>query len=257
MNTEISLGIGLSLFIAELTGVYFTGGSLNPARSFGPSVVNHQFHDYHWIYWLGPILGAMVAAGFYKFIKILEYETANPGQDMDHAANVEKRKNLLLAAGINEVDATKVAHELTQHHGGTGAAGGPDGTILANGQGRRSSDHNDQGMYGTRFHQPSKHGTKHGSDVSDMTYPPPQRPVATTTGSQIGRFSYLGDRGATPGGASTSNVLATEVRVESPAMTTNEQLYAPLAHGADVPLGGSVLNVETRQRPNRSPSSFA
>ncbi|KAH8667496.1 aquaporin-like protein [Tricladium varicosporioides] len=75
------VGIGLSLFIAELTGVYFTGGSVNPARSFGPSVVSHKFHSYHWIYWVGPILGALLASGFYKFIKMLEYETANPGQD--------------------------------------------------------------------------------------------------------------------------------------------------------------------------------
>lgn len=75
------IGIGLSLFIAELTGVYFTGGSVNPARSFGPSVVSHHFHSYHWIYWVGPILGALLASGFYKFIKMLEYETANPGQD--------------------------------------------------------------------------------------------------------------------------------------------------------------------------------
>ncbi|KAL8867982.1 MAG: hypothetical protein Q9174_005298 [Haloplaca sp. 1 TL-2023] len=77
------VGIGLSLFIAELTGVYYTGGSLNPARSFGPSVVLHSFEGYHWIYWLGPILGALLAAAFYKFIKMLEYETANPGQDFD------------------------------------------------------------------------------------------------------------------------------------------------------------------------------
>jgi len=69
------VGIGLSLFIAELTGVFFTGGSLNPARSFGPAVVNREFAHYHWIYWLGPVLGSIVAAGFYKFIKILEYET--------------------------------------------------------------------------------------------------------------------------------------------------------------------------------------
>jgi aquaporin related protein len=73
--------IGLSLFIAELTGVYFTGGSVNPARSFGPSVVSHRFHGYHWIYWVGPILGSLLASGFYKFIKMLEYETANPNQD--------------------------------------------------------------------------------------------------------------------------------------------------------------------------------
>lgn len=45
------VGIGLSLFIAELMGVYYTGGSLNPARSFGPCVVQHEFSGYHWIYW--------------------------------------------------------------------------------------------------------------------------------------------------------------------------------------------------------------
>jgi aquaporin related protein len=40
---------------------------------------------YHWIYWVGPILGAIVASGFYKFIKILEYESANPDQDATEA----------------------------------------------------------------------------------------------------------------------------------------------------------------------------
>jgi aquaporin related protein len=44
------VGIGLALFIAELAGVYYTGGSLNPARSFGPAVVAHSFESYHWIY---------------------------------------------------------------------------------------------------------------------------------------------------------------------------------------------------------------
>ena len=62
-------------------GVYFTGGSLNPGRSFGPAVVIRKFEHYHWIYWVGPLLGALLAAAFYKFIKVLEYETANPGQD--------------------------------------------------------------------------------------------------------------------------------------------------------------------------------
>lgn len=77
------IGIGLSLFIAEMSGVYFTGGSLNPARSFGPCVVLHDFPGYHWIYWLGPALGSLIAVGFYRFVKVLEYETANPGQDFN------------------------------------------------------------------------------------------------------------------------------------------------------------------------------
>ncbi|KAL6251456.1 Aquaporin-1 [Rhinocladiella similis] len=92
------VGIGLSLFIAELMGVYYTGGSLNPARSFGPCVVLHSFYSYHWIYWVGPILGSLLASGFYMFIKALEYETVNPEQDaagqparaFDPATGVEK-----------------------------------------------------------------------------------------------------------------------------------------------------------------------
>ncbi|RMZ03802.1 hypothetical protein D0860_06657 [Hortaea werneckii] len=89
------VGIGLSLFVAELVGVYFTGGSLNPARSFGPCVVDRQFNGYHWtyqVYWVGPILGSIVAAGFYKFIKILEYETANPNQDAAERTTTEKKQ---------------------------------------------------------------------------------------------------------------------------------------------------------------------
>ena len=31
------------------TGVYYTGGSLNPSRSFGPDVINATFEDYHWV----------------------------------------------------------------------------------------------------------------------------------------------------------------------------------------------------------------
>jgi len=75
------VGIGLALFTTQLTGVPYTGGSLNPARSFGPSVVNASFDTYHWIYWVGPCLGAVLAAGLYKVAKFMEYETANPGQD--------------------------------------------------------------------------------------------------------------------------------------------------------------------------------
>lgn len=44
------IGIGLALFIAELVGVQYTGGSLNPARSFGPCVVTATFDAEHWIY---------------------------------------------------------------------------------------------------------------------------------------------------------------------------------------------------------------
>ena len=37
------IGIGLALFVAEIAGVFYTGASLNPARSFGPCVAGANF----------------------------------------------------------------------------------------------------------------------------------------------------------------------------------------------------------------------
>lgn len=74
------VGIGISVFIAHLAGTRFTGTSINPARSFGPAVIR-GFPGYHWIYWLGPALGALLSFGVYTLMKRLEYDTANPGQD--------------------------------------------------------------------------------------------------------------------------------------------------------------------------------
>jgi len=83
------IGIGLALFVCELCGVYYTGGSLNPARSFGPAVIIGDWQHYHWIYWVGPALGALVAVAFDKLIKALEYETVNPGAEA-HEKEAEK-----------------------------------------------------------------------------------------------------------------------------------------------------------------------
>ena len=75
------LGIGLALFVAELAGVFYTGGSLNPARSLGPAVISGSFPGYFWIYIIGPFLGSLVTAGYFHFVKYMDYEEANPGQD--------------------------------------------------------------------------------------------------------------------------------------------------------------------------------
>lgn len=65
--------IGMSLFVAQLCSVFYTGGSLNPARSFGPSVVT-GFDDYHYIYWFGPLLGSAVASAAYWLINCVRLE---------------------------------------------------------------------------------------------------------------------------------------------------------------------------------------
>jgi aquaporin related protein len=77
------IGIGLALFVAEMVGVFFTGGSLNPTRSFGPCVVTREFPSYHYIYWFGPLMGTLLAFGMYRIVTLVEYQTVNPGQDFD------------------------------------------------------------------------------------------------------------------------------------------------------------------------------
>lgn len=64
-----------------LSGVYYTGASLNPARSFGPAVISGVWPDYHWIYWIGPILGSLLAYLAYFLLKAVDYTTVNPSQD--------------------------------------------------------------------------------------------------------------------------------------------------------------------------------
>lgn len=83
------VAIGLALFLAHLVGIYFTGSSLNPARSIGPAIVNHHFPRHHWIYWLGPALGALLACGFYKLLQALRYHDVNPGADDDGHHDLE------------------------------------------------------------------------------------------------------------------------------------------------------------------------
>ena len=48
-------------------GPPLTGASMNPARSFGPALVLDYWH-LQWAYWVGPILGAALAAWCYQAV---------------------------------------------------------------------------------------------------------------------------------------------------------------------------------------------
>lgn len=58
------LGIGFTLAAAILGIGPLTGASLNPARSFGPAVASNVFEG-QLVYWIGPIIGGVLAALLY------------------------------------------------------------------------------------------------------------------------------------------------------------------------------------------------
>jgi MIP family channel proteins len=61
------LAIGFTLVFCILMGGPLTGASLNPARSLGPAVATGNFTDL-WVYFVGPILGAVAAGLLYKAV---------------------------------------------------------------------------------------------------------------------------------------------------------------------------------------------
>ncbi|CCO26705.1 Aquaporin-1 [Rhizoctonia solani AG-1 IB] len=75
------IGIGLTLFACHLWGVVYTGAAMNTARAFGPAVVS-GFDKDHWVYWVGPFIGSIMATLFYGFLKHIKYWKLNPDQDV-------------------------------------------------------------------------------------------------------------------------------------------------------------------------------
>ncbi|KAI0247033.1 aquaporin-like protein [Lactifluus subvellereus] len=75
------IGVGLTLFACHLFAVPYTGAAMNTARAFGPAAVTGFPYDSHWIYWLGPFLGTLLATALYISFKRYRYWTLNPGQD--------------------------------------------------------------------------------------------------------------------------------------------------------------------------------
>jgi MIP family channel proteins len=59
------LGIGVALGVAVMIFGPATGAGLNPARWLGPAVASGRFDDF-WLYIVGPLVGALIAALVYR-----------------------------------------------------------------------------------------------------------------------------------------------------------------------------------------------
>ena len=91
------ISIGGMVFLLHLVGVPLTGASMNPARTFGPAVVS-GFWELHWLYWLAPIIGGIIAGVImnYVFVNKAEPKTKNrpqssSGSKLQELEKYEKR----------------------------------------------------------------------------------------------------------------------------------------------------------------------
>ena len=69
-NSHVAgLVIGGSLTLVHLLGIFFTGTSVNPARSFGPALLlGGDALKVVWVFIVGPLIGGIIAALLWKVL---------------------------------------------------------------------------------------------------------------------------------------------------------------------------------------------
>ncbi|KAD4385035.1 hypothetical protein E3N88_25203 [Mikania micrantha] len=72
LGTIAPIAIGFIVGANILAAGPFSGGSMNPARSFGPAVASGDFSQI-WIYWVGPLIGGGLAGLIYGDVFIGSY----------------------------------------------------------------------------------------------------------------------------------------------------------------------------------------
>jgi aquaporin TIP len=76
--TISGLAIGLTITLDIYMGGPYTGAAMNPARAFGPELADNFWSD-GWIYWVGPLLGAAIAAFAYDRMYLRGLAPEPPG----------------------------------------------------------------------------------------------------------------------------------------------------------------------------------
>jgi MIP family channel proteins len=61
------IAIGLAVLADVMVAGNLTGAAMNPARAYGPMIAGLSFPGYWYIYTIGPIVGAVVAALAYRY----------------------------------------------------------------------------------------------------------------------------------------------------------------------------------------------
>ncbi|XP_031550109.1 aquaporin-5-like [Actinia tenebrosa] len=91
-DSETALWSGLVYVGCHLASFHITGCGMNPARSLGPAVISGVW-ELHWVYWVGPILGSILACLLHylatNFPVITDEDMAVKGEGIDLDMDLE------------------------------------------------------------------------------------------------------------------------------------------------------------------------
>ncbi len=74
------LAIGFVVLMDVMVGGPFTGAAMNPARAVGPELVSGTWTGW-WVYWVGPVAGAVVAASLYDWVILQRRGAGGPAAE--------------------------------------------------------------------------------------------------------------------------------------------------------------------------------
>jgi len=82
VGPNAAIAVGATIILCGLVALPLEGASMNPARSTGPAVATADFGSL-WIYWVGPLIGALIAVAF---ASVVHAERHDEGQAVEAAA---------------------------------------------------------------------------------------------------------------------------------------------------------------------------
>jgi MIP family channel proteins len=90
-----ALAIGLTVVVGVLIGGPVTGGSMNPARSFGPALfAGGAALSNYWLYLIAPPIGAVFAALVFESVRMdREHATGAPNELLEALEQIEEKSD--------------------------------------------------------------------------------------------------------------------------------------------------------------------